>query len=304
MRKLNVRMGTVRQQQVISTETCRPAGRRVLTGFTLIELLVAVAVIALLMVILVPALQGVRRQAGAVVCQSNLRQWALVYTAYSDDYDGKFWRTYDPGTERPGFWVAKLASYCKDSNDLLLCPLAATARIAMPESDWNADVFGDSGGTFSSWRLWYYKARGEGPVYTGSYAHNHFAMDNSPQPDWRIQAYPDSFYWQTRHTKDQANIPLLTDGPWIEATHIDPNCPPPDTETIIALRAQTFDSCISRHDAEINGLFMDSHVAKIGLKQLWTLKWHRQFDTAGPWTTAGGVKPTDWPKWLRHCKDY
>jgi prepilin-type N-terminal cleavage/methylation domain-containing protein len=103
-----------------------PIGKRVLRsavgraagGFTLIELLVAIAVVVLLMAILVPALQRVRRQAGAVVCQSNLRQWALIYSAYTHDYDGRFWRTYEPVTNRPNWWVGMLRPYCEDSNEI------------------------------------------------------------------------------------------------------------------------------------------------------------------------------------------
>jgi len=43
-------------------------------AFTLIELLVVIAIVALLMAILMPALQLVKHQAKAVACQSNLRQ--------------------------------------------------------------------------------------------------------------------------------------------------------------------------------------------------------------------------------------
>jgi hypothetical protein len=49
---------------------------------------------------------------------------------------------------------------------------------------------------------------------------------------------------------------------------------------------------------------MDWSARKVGLKELWTLKWHRQFNTANRWTKAGGVKPEDWPPWMRRFKDY
>ena len=47
--------------------------------------MVVIAVIALLLAILLPALEGARYQARTVLCQSNLRQIALALTAYSVD---------------------------------------------------------------------------------------------------------------------------------------------------------------------------------------------------------------------------
>ncbi len=43
----------------------------------------------------------------------------------------------------------------------------------------------------------------------------------------------------------------------------------------------------------------DPEQCAIRLKELWTLKWHPQFNTSGPWTEAGGVQSTDWPEWMR-----
>ncbi len=62
--------------------------------------------------------------------------------------------------------------------------------------------------------------------------------------------------------------------------------------------------CIDRHDGYINCLFLDWSVRKVGLKELWKLKWHKGFDTGGMWTRAGGVTPEDWPSWMRQFKEY
>jgi prepilin-type processing-associated H-X9-DG protein len=62
--------------------------------------------------------------------------------------------------------------------------------------------------------------------------------------------------------------------------------------------------CIDRHSGGINSLFLDWSVRKVGLKELWTLKWNEDFDTSNEWTRAGGVQPDDWPEWMWKFKDY
>jgi prepilin-type N-terminal cleavage/methylation domain-containing protein/prepilin-type processing-associated H-X9-DG protein len=58
-------------------------------GFTLIELLVVIAIIAVLMAILMPALNRVKEQGKRATCLNNLKQLNLAWIMYADDNDDK-----------------------------------------------------------------------------------------------------------------------------------------------------------------------------------------------------------------------
>jgi prepilin-type N-terminal cleavage/methylation domain-containing protein/prepilin-type processing-associated H-X9-DG protein len=66
-------------------------------AFTLIELLVVIAIIAILMAILMPALNAVKEQARSINCRSNVRQLTLSWIMYKDDYDDKLVSGHTPG---------------------------------------------------------------------------------------------------------------------------------------------------------------------------------------------------------------
>jgi prepilin-type N-terminal cleavage/methylation domain-containing protein len=85
----------------------RDLAMRKMNGFTLIELLIVIAIIALLMGILVPALSRARAQAHRAVCMSLLRSYAQANAAYATTNEGAFVpfsQKHSVAVSGPGMW--------------------------------------------------------------------------------------------------------------------------------------------------------------------------------------------------------
>lgn len=249
-------------------------------AFTLIELLAVISIVALLMAILLPTLQRVRKQAKAVVCQAKLRQWGLVFSMYTDDSDRQ-----DPLEEVHwgATWHHVLRPYCSDSNDMLLCPMATHY-----EDNENTPFPLDScglGSKYTAWKDPFFSE--ESQVFRGSY-YGSYGMN----------------YRLPRGSGCMAQTPLLLDCVSSGVFPLPTNGPPAFDGQLPGGPAAMSWVCIDRHQGGINSLFWDRTVRKVGLKELWTLRWHSKWDMAGPWTKAGGVQPEQWPAWMRKFKDY
>jgi prepilin-type N-terminal cleavage/methylation domain-containing protein/prepilin-type processing-associated H-X9-DG protein len=261
------------------------------SGFTLIELLVVIAIIALLMAILMPALSRVKKQAQSVACMARLKSWGLMFKFYADDNDGSFNSGW--GGNETTLWQNALRPYYKDQWEMLLCPTAT--RI---------DEQGQQGTFMAMTRT---LATPDGGSHTFAFSYginswtNHMKADRG---DRKLE-----WFWKTTsgHT-GQYNIPVFADSTWHDAWPRDTDVPIEypwdfgggDTGTT----GEINHFCIDRHNGWTNFLFMDWSVRHVGLKELWTLKWHKTFDTKGIYTKAGGMMPSEWPAWLRKYQDF
>ncbi|MEN6336138.1 MAG: hypothetical protein ABFE01_17935, partial [Phycisphaerales bacterium] len=253
----------------------------------------------------------------AVACQANLRQWGVLLAVYVNENGGRLpapppedadslhkdWMGWFSGGWAWGAgWEPDPYDKAKD---IRCCPMAT--KPVNPAGVWGQG----QGGTFLAWGRFWPEGQESTPVPGwspyGSYGVNHCVSHHWYYPNGEMRTRA----WPTADVSGAAGIPVYVDNtsPWIAAWQwdmppVEPEPPASDAIPIGSDSTAHMSPCIDRHDGGINAVFLDWSARKVGLKELWTLKWNRKFSTAGKWTKAGGVQPEDWPQWMRGFKDY
>jgi prepilin-type processing-associated H-X9-DG protein/prepilin-type N-terminal cleavage/methylation domain-containing protein len=243
-------------------------------AFTLVELLVVVGIIAVLLGLLSPALGRARRQARAVVCLSNLRQYAATFHAYMSENKGKA-----PGYL--GHGPLDLLNIPRNDRvtqpPIAFCPEAAEIGTRV-DNGGQVDFY--EGAAYHAWGVWYARPPAVEVPWWGlrgcSYGWNWWTAspDSHTERSW-LQRFV------SPRTRQSDLIPVFADAVTPVCNPQSDDTPPASLTTpkvveggrLIGMRG----FCIARHGRGVNVAFLDGHARRVDLDDLWKLQWNNQW---------------------------
>jgi prepilin-type N-terminal cleavage/methylation domain-containing protein len=277
-----------------------PGGQERAGGFTLIELLVVIAIIAILAALLLPALAKAKDKARAINCISNLHQWGIQWNIYTVDNSDRFPTGANPDgsidQNARAAWFNALQLSPAQRQRIGTCPMAAVSNLdfstlaaqngfgglktayEFPMPNGTSDQY--ENGELGSYgaNLWIYSC--QVPEIQGRIQANHWGrLQASPLPA-QTPLMADSmwrgggpYYEGGAETYEAATQPGVSSG--------DPN-------------KEMEHFTVPRHGSGKRSqlVFFDGSAGALKIKDLWGLKWHRNWD-------QGYVSNIILPPWVR-----
>ncbi|MCA9255146.1 MAG: type II secretion system protein [Phycisphaerales bacterium] len=149
-------------------------------GFTLLELLVVMAIVAILLSLLLPALSTARREGMSVSCGSKLRELGHSLAMYASDYEGRmmpaaYWSFATIGTGPVVYWWGTNESTIVDHERGFVWPylqsrLERSGIYECPEQPWGS-----------------YLPQGAAGGVTSTYGYNGYYLSPEYTPGWGFQ---------------------------------------------------------------------------------------------------------------------
>ena len=265
------------------------------SGFTLIELLVVISIIALLLSILMPSLGRARRSARNVVCLANTRQISLGWTMFSNDKSGRlptgwmgiFSPAGGPDLSKQSFWNCEqtgIYPYIGNDRSVFMCPEVRGVGYE--------DIGGEGVPTgiphpWSAWGKWWFETSGSPDAFKGDYGSYGLNAWASSHPTMEG-------VWRRFDASGGNRVPLMAESYWMSSYAYHTDQPPRYQGDMGGGSGDIRRFVMDRHMGRTNVLFLDMSSRNVDIKELWTLKWSRDFNINGPWTVAGGVTPNMW----------
>ena len=235
-----------------------------------------IAIIAILAGMLLPGLARSKAQTKTILCINGLRQMSIATRLYAEDYGDRVPPAFGPSGE---YWFHRLAPYMGEPTvkskpqekpsglmRLMICPMTKRAKGNWPS---DASLWGSS---TTTWR----RLQSE-----GSYGMN-FWLDSQNE---LVDEFPPAQFYG-KFSEAPADVPTYGDSVWV-GSWPDGNDRAPDDfkgagyggSGFAHTRGQFMGRfALNRHSGGINICFTDGHAAKVNVKSLWSVNWHRDFE--------------------------